>query len=368
MVFRRWLPVVGFCLLLFVLLAGYKVLQIRKLIAFAASFPEASETVGAVSMQPTVWQENLSAVGVIVAPRRVELRNQIEGRIVAVGFAAGAAVKKDQMLVQLDASEEISQLRAVQAEAELAQLALARYQKLMKQNVSSRDQYDQARAQHSVAIARAQELQARIDKKTLTAPFDAQAGLHQLQVGEYLAANTLITQLLGVQDEVWVDFDLPQQQANVALGSAVDVNARGILSTALHGKIIAAEPALSAASRNLRLRAAVDNAEHRLQVGALVDVSVAVASRSVFAVPVTALHHDTQGSYVYVIQPVAGKEELRASVRRVQTGAEKNQQVVIESGLQQGEQVATTGSYKLQENMLTHIRNADAALAAPAAP
>ena len=183
MVFRnknlgRWTKVFIGCLLLVLVLALYKFLQIRKLIAFAESFPEASATVEIFVAQPQIWSETTNTVGEVLAPQAVALRNEVEGRVSAVGFAAGDAVKKDQMLLQLDASEEIAQLRSAQAEAELAQLALARYQKLMAQNLSSREQYDQARAQFAMATARSQALQAVIDKKTLTAPFDGSAGLH----------------------------------------------------------------------------------------------------------------------------------------------------------------------------------------------
>ena len=370
MVFRsknlgRWTKVFIGCILLLLVLALYKFLQIRKLIAFAESFPEASATVEIFVAQPQIWSETTNTVGEVLAPQAVALRNEVEGRVSAVGFAAGDAVKKDQMLLQLDASEEIAQLRSAQAEAELAQLALARYQKLIAQNLSSREQYDQARAQYAMATARSQALQAVIDKKTLTAPFDGSAGLHTLQRGQYLAADTVITQLVGSQKLLWVDFFLPQQQGNINVDTPVSISANGLLTTPLTGYVIASEPAVSSTSRNLKLRAAIDNPDGTLKPGMLVDVQIATAApREVIAVPATAIQHNSTGTFVYVISSAekdtpAEKDQQRATVRNVTIGEEKNRNVIITDGLQSGETVAANGSYKLQDKMLVFVKSAD---------
>jgi membrane fusion protein (multidrug efflux system) len=370
MVFRsknlgRWTKVFIGCILLLLVLALYKFLQIRKLIAFAESFPEASATVEIFVAQPQIWSETTNTVGEVLAPQAVALRNEVEGRVSAVGFAAGDAVKKDQMLLQLDASEEIAQLRSAQAEAELAQLALARYQKLIAQNLSSREQYDQARAQYAMATARSQALQAVIDKKTLTAPFDGSAGLHTLQRGQYLAADTVITQLVGSQKLLWVDFFLPQQQGNINVDTPVSISANGLLTTPLTGYVIASEPAVSSTSRNLKLRAAIDNPDGTLKPGMLVDVQIATAApREVIAVPATAIQYNSTGTFVYVVSSAekdtpAEKDQQRATLRNVTIGEEKNRNVIITDGLQSGETIAANGSYKLQDKMLVFVKSAE---------
>jgi membrane fusion protein (multidrug efflux system) len=353
----RWTRVFIGCLLLVLALALYKFLQIRQLIAFAESFPEASETVEAFLVQPQSWHDTTTTVGEVLAPQAMELRNEVEGRVSAVGFNAGDSIKKDQMLVQLDASEEIAQMRAAQADAELAQTALARYQKLIAQNVSSREQYDQARAQYAMAVARAQALQAVIDKKTLTAPFDGNAGLHTLQPGQYLAADTLITQLVGSQKTLWVDFFLPQQQGNIRAGTPVSISARGLLATPLTGLVIASEPAVSTTSRSLKLRAAIENPDGALKPGVLVDVQIATTlPRDVIAVPATAIQYDSTGTFVYVITTAGENEQPRASLRSVTIGNEKNRTVLIEKGLEAGELIAANGAYKLRDKMLVHVK------------
>ncbi|MCC7516149.1 MAG: efflux RND transporter periplasmic adaptor subunit [Pseudomonadales bacterium] len=354
----RWITAFLGCLLLLLLLAAYKFLQIRQLMAVAAAYPEPSETVEAATVQQQLWQNTITTVGEVLAPHNVELRNEVEGRVIAVGFQAGAPVKKDQMLLQLDASEEIDQLRAAQADANLANATLSRYQKLAAQQVTSREQYDQARAQYAVAAARAQALQAVIDKKTITAPFDGHASLHHLQPGQYLEANTPITQLVGTLDTIWVDFFLPQQQGNIALNTAVNVRANAVFSNALHGVVTAIDPAISPTSRNFKLRATINNPPAALKPSTLVDVEViTAAARPVIAVPATAVQNSDSGHFVYVLESDENNT-LRARTRTVTIGEEKNRSIVINNGLQAGERIATQGAYKLQPGMLVYIKDA----------
>lgn len=351
---RRWAVAVGGCLLLVVVLAAYKTLQIRKLIAFAESFPELSETVEVIPVAEHLWADSVSTTGEVISPQSLELRTESAGKIVAIGFAAGDVVKKDQILLQLDITEEQAQWRAAQAESELAQLALDRYQKLMTQHASSKDQYDQAKAQHDMASAKAQALQAAIDKKTLRAPFDARADLHVLQAGQYLTTNTLVTRLEGMSPDVWVDFDLPQQYVGLSMGAAVTTT--GLTDQQFTGVVFASDAAVSPTSRQLHFRALLPGAAAYLKSGVMVKLGVAAApDKKVLAIPSVAMHYDTEGGYVYTLKTDDSSHTIRAAKRRVTTAQEKNQVVVVTSGLQAGEKIAATGSYKLHDNMLVNV-------------
>ena len=127
---RRWSIIIAVCILIFALLAGFKVLQIREAIKFAESFPEPSETVEAITVSTAQVQPTITTLGSIVAPQTITLHNEIEGRITAVHFKSGATVKQGELLIELDSSEETARLHAVEARAELAQIDLKRVKKL----------------------------------------------------------------------------------------------------------------------------------------------------------------------------------------------------------------------------------------------
>jgi membrane fusion protein (multidrug efflux system) len=354
---KPWLLTTLIALLLVAGLAGYKTLQVRQAISVAASYPEPSETVEAVTAQQKSWQPQLSAAGEIIAPQALTLRNELEGRIVTLGFEPGARVRKGQLLVELDTSEQRAQLAAAEAQMELAQLALKRYEKLLTQNASSRDRYDQARSELAVASANAEALKAVINKQTLRAPFDAYAGLFQLQEGQFLAADTAITQLVGVAPQWWVDFNLPQQQAAIAIGAKVTVASPELLATPLSGEVIARDAAVTTSSRNLRFRALINDPNRHLRPGMLVDVKVAKGGmQQALMLPATAIRRDNFGSYVYRLAAANdGRGEIRAVRQRISVGDTVGDEVLVLSGIEAGQRFAANGAYKLRDGLLVLI-------------
>ena len=86
--------------------------------------------------------------------------------------------------------------------------------------------------------------------------------------------------------------------------------------------------------------------------------SLSKGGKPIIAIPSTAVQYSDTGNFVYVITP-ADNNALRVTTRSVTIGTERNQRVVIESGLQVNERIATNGSYKLQNGMLVHIKSSE---------
>ena len=357
---RRWLVTVLCCVVLVGGLGAYKTLQIRNAIAFAESFPEQSETIEVAVAQLKSWQPKVNALGEIVAPQSIVLRNELAGTIVELGFRAGETVKQGQLLLKQDSREEQARLDAAKAETELAQLAMKRYAKLLQQNASSKDRYDQAKSELAIAKANVKTLRAIIDKKTLLAPFDAFTGLHSLTAGQFLAANSLITNLVGIDQRAWIDFNLPQQQSGVSLNTPVQIVTPNLLAKPITGAIIAIDTAVMAQSRHLRFRAQVQDNQRLLKPGSLVEVSVDVgASQSSIMLPATAIRYDNFGSYIYRVDTnidQQGNQIQRAKKQKVSLGPKQNGDVIVLSGLHEGDLVAANGAFKLSDGMLINIQ------------
>jgi len=357
---RRWLITLAICLLVFGSLAVYKVLQIRAAIDFGASFPEPSATVEAIHSVAHQEQSEITTIGEIVAPQTMDLRNEIEGRVVAVNFVAGAIAHQGQVLLQLDISEESARLESARVRAKLAKLNLRRIEKLIKSNTVSLERLDQARAEYDISVADIRTQEARIDKKTLRSPFDARTGLHEFEVGQLVANNTLITTLVGINDYVWVDFNLPQKYASAEIGTHVKVTTVEAESETLQGKIIARDSVMSAASRNLRFRAQIP-AHSAIHSNAIVNVILPVgAAQERISVPTSAIRNDALGHFVYVLEAQEVSEEYRARRRSVVLGSTMSEPdtlfVSLLSGLKEGELVAGNGAFKLHDGLLVFIK------------
>jgi len=356
---RSWSIVISVCVLVALGLGYFKYRQIQAAIAFGAAFPEPMETVEAFTARQEIWQPTTSITAEAVAIRAVDVSNELAGRIVEVGFAPGANVSAGQLLVRLDTSEEQAQLAAARAEAELARLALERNRKLIQSGAAAEEARDRSQAQFDAASAEVNRLLAIIDKKTVRAPFAAQTSLHQLEVGQYLASASVIARLIGIDEQLWIDFTLPQQQAQLAIGQSVEVTGNGQLFPA---RVIARDAFINERSRNARYRAIVDNRESALLPGSLVTVTVPVgAEQNVTLVPMSAVRRDAFGANVYVLHPAeeGARATERAEKRIVTLGPQRGELVVITAGLRPGERVAANGAFKLRDGILVNAVAAD---------
>lgn len=355
----RWVWTFLLCLLVVSVLGFVKFNQIKAAIAFGESFPEPSETVQSIVVKQSQWQSTLGVMGVVVATRSLDLRNELEGVVTKIGFASGEKVTKDSVLLQIDVENENAQLVGLKAQVSMAQLDVNRFSTLIKNDASSREQFDRAKAQLVVTQANVRAMQSTISKKTLSAPFDAVVGLHQLEVGSYLSANTLITRLVSDGDAVWLDFSVPQEHANLAKGEVIQVTSTGLLMGVHTAKIIALSQEIDLTSRNLRVRALWSNAPKQIKPGALVEVQLSIGNNlNVVRIPSVAVRYDAFGTFVFVLNK-DNNGDFRASRQSIEVQAKDKKTTIVRSGLSIGQNIASIGSSKLRGGILVNVASSD---------
>ena len=354
---KRWLMLLLVFTALIAVLAGLKYQQIQKAIAFAASFPERSASVTAVTAEAGSWTQVYRTIGEVRATRFVALRNEVEGRVTAVGFVGGDKVVPGQVLLSLGVREETAQLDAARAQLKLAELRLQRIIELHADKMASSEDLDKAVADKAVLQANVAALIARIDKKQLLAPFTATTNLHTLEVGQYLSANTMITGLTGNGKHLWLDFDMPQDKANIGIGTLVGITGAGI-KDGLVARVISSEPAINRASRSRGYRALLDDADERLSPGSVVDVAVETSVLDgVFRLPATAVRRSSFGAFVYLLDAAeaGAAAPYRAIRKQVTVARAEGEQLIVTEGLEVGDLVAALGAFKLQQDLLVHV-------------
>jgi membrane fusion protein (multidrug efflux system) len=355
---RRWLWLLLVCVLVAGVLGGLKFMQVRQAIAFADSFPERSEAVTALIVQPGEWQRTYRTIGELRATQNLELRTEVDGKISLIGFVGGDRIKQGQLLLQLDSIEEQAQLRAMRAQLDLAELELKRNAELLAKSLVSKSDYDIARANRDVLTANAAALEAAIAKRTLTAPFDADTGLHTLEIGQFLAANSLVSTLTGQSPNYWVDFKLPQDKLGLSPGDTVQVSGHGIRHGPLAAQVISADSRVESDSRSLGYRALLTDPPATLKAGSVVDVEVATdVMKGVFRLPASAVRKTNFGASVYVLADAeaGAAAAYRATRKEVTVGAVDGSEIIVVSGLEAGDRVAAIGAFKLQDGMLANV-------------
>ncbi len=344
---KKWLLTLAVALAVLFSLGFIKFSQIQAAIAFGESFPEPSETVTQHQLVATQWRESYEVSGMVRATESVQLSVENGGIITQVFGRSGQTLSRGDVFLQIDDSQEQADLSAVQAQIALAELDVKRAKTLVAQRATGQQTLDRAKAQLNVVRAQATALQAVINKKQVRVPFTGRLGFHQLQVGQFIEANTTLVDFVSTTNQRWVDFTIPVDK-RAWLASVTVTSDTQQTST---DKITLAN-SIDNISRKLPVRATLTNAN--LLPGEIVSVSLASPQpQSVFIIPNTALRFDAIGSYVFVIEKEG--EQTRAKREDVTILSQGEQASVITSALADGTLIADIGSFKLREGILVNI-------------
>lgn len=338
-------------------LAAWKYAAIQHANASAARQPEPIESVTVALAKKHTHRETTTSIGTVIALRSITLRNELPGTVRQVTFAPGQVVEAGAVLVTLDVSVEEAELRAQEAQAVVAETLLRRVQRASESRAASEMEVDRARADRDIALAQIARIKAIIARKTLRAPFRARVGLADVHPGQYLNEGTQLTTLQGVDDAAHVDFTVAQPvAAGLRVGDSVEVFTAEASPTA--ARIVAIDARVDPTTRNATVRARIERAGNGPAPGASVRVRIPVGPpRAGVVVPVSALRKGPGGDHVFVI---AADQDgtTRARLRPVLSGAMLGDEVVIHDGLGAGEQVATSGSFKLREAVRVAVAGA----------
>ena len=353
-------------------LGAVKTLQFRKLIAAGKGFAPPPESVSSAPVREEKWQGTLTAIGSVTAAQGVTVTPEIAGTVRQIAFESGTVVAKGDLLLRLDTSSEEAQLRALEAQEELARLNLARDRSLRTQNMISQSQLDAAESTLKQTQGNADTIRATIAKKTLRAPFAGHLGLRLVNLGQYLEAGKPIVSLQSLTP-LYADFSLPQQElARLKTGLAVRVTTDAYPDRQFDGTLAAMNPDLDPQTRSVGLRAAFDNPDQSLRPGMFVRVEVLLPEEQpVLVIPATSILSAPYSDSVFVIesQPASTNGQPQLVVRRqfIRAGRARGDFVSVESGLKPGERVVRSGIFKLRNGMSV-IENNDLAPKSDLAP
>ncbi|MBM0107777.1 efflux RND transporter periplasmic adaptor subunit [Steroidobacter sp. S1-65] len=356
---RQWIGsflLVGAVIVSGVLLSAWKRSSIAESEAAAASQPEPAESIVTALVREHEHVRTTTSIGTVVATRSITVRNELPGTVRHVALEPGKIVEAGTVLVAMDVSVEEADLQALLAQAELARTQFARMQRMSEHRAASEMEVDSARAEQEVVQAQVARIKAVINRKIIRAPFRARIGISDVHPGQYLNEGTLLTTLQGVDDEAYVDFTVSQQvAADLRPGNKVDVFTGSGTTAGTEAEIVAIDARVDPSTRNAMVRAKIKG--DAPAPGASVRVQVDVGTPTMAAVvPASAVRKGPSGDHVFVV--LADEHgKMRARLREVQVDAMAGDQIVITKGLEPGELVAASGSFKLREAALVAVTN-----------
>ena len=337
-----------------------KYTQIKKGMAQNASFQPPPEAVTTFVAKAEQWPTTLSAIGTVAAVHGVTVSADLPGIVDKIAFQSGQTVRQGDLLVQLDTRQEQAQLAAAQAQLELARLNLERMQRLVDTQIGAQADLDRTKAEFKAAEGAVGQIRATIDRKTIRAPFAGVLGIRQVNLGEYMTGGTPIVPLQSLQP-IYVNFSVPQQEiARMTIGGEVRVSSSESRVVAT-GKVTAIDSVIDPATRNIAAQATLANQDGKLRPGMFVETSLVLGKASeVITIPASSINHAPYGDSVFIVTELKDpKGNAYRGVRQqfVKVGAGRGDQVAIVSGVKPGDEVVTSGVFKLRNGAAVQVNN-----------
>ncbi len=297
------------------------------------------------SYQPLT--NTIEANGSVVANETTELRPEVSGRLTYLNIPEGKTVSKGMVLARINDADLQAQLTKLRAQLSLAEKTEERLRKLLEVEGINRADYDVAVNQVNTIRADIGVTQANISRTVVRAPFSGTIGLRNVSPGAYVSPQTVLATLQQVSRSK-IDFTLPEAYANaVKTGKDVVIDINGEKRRAT---VLAVEPTANTTTRNVTVRAIVDNGV--INPGSFVKVLIDAGSKAkTILVPTASIIPEANARKVIVVKNGKGINTT------VETGLRTASGVEILSGLNEGDSVVVTGVLYVRPNSKLKVRS-----------
>ncbi|TCJ98406.1 membrane fusion protein (multidrug efflux system) [Volucribacter psittacicida] len=337
---------------------------------YLANMPENASPVTAYKVEYAEWTPVINSTGLVRPNQGAMLSAQSAGTVTNILIQSGQKVKKGDLLVEIDSSVEQASLKQAEAQLPAARFTYQRYTNLLKSKSVSQSEFDSAKATYDALVAEIESLKASIERRQIYAPFDGQAGIVKVNVGEYITAGT---EIVRVEDRssMKVDFSVAQNDLEkLALGQKVTATADALLGETFGAKVTAIEPAIDSATGLITVQATFDaESSQKLLSGMFVRLRVALPTETnQIILPQVAITYNMYGETAYILtalsdedkQKLADNKDLERMYRANQiTVTTKDRQGIYAQlegkDVNVGDLVVTGGQQRLSNNSLVVV-------------
>ena len=304
-------------------------------------------------------EDDSQAVGTLRSVQGVVVRPEVSGRIQQMAFADGQRVRKGQLMVQLDDTLQVAQLKQAEATASIARTNLQRSRELAAQNFVSQSAVDQNAAALDVALAQVALASAQLVRMKILAPFDGVVGIRSVNVGDYVKDGAELVQLEDLSS-LWVDFRLPERYlSKIRPGQSVELTLDALPGRTFKARVEALDAQLDANGRSVLVRARLANSDGVLKGGMFARVRTVFAVRDqAIMVPEEALVPQGERQFVFKVidNPEGGKLAQKVAVK---VGMRLPGKAEIMEGLAEGDAVVVAGQARLTRGDRMPVRVVD---------
>jgi membrane fusion protein (multidrug efflux system) len=333
--------------------------------------PPVSVVVQQVTTSDAAYYDEYPAI--VRALNEVELRPQVNGYITGIHFKEGDKVKKGQKLYSIDQQQSeatykqaLANLSVQEANLEKAKKDVERYRELGKKDAIAKQQVDYAEtayatAQQQVEAAKAtvRSVQTNVRYATIVAPFDGTIGISSVRLGASVSPGQTLLNTISSDDPIAADIAIDQSEIfrfsellSKKNSSRKDSTFRLAFRNQVYsenGKISFIDRAVDAQTGTIKMRLEFPNPKHTLRAGMSGTLLVLSASQKAVVVPYKAINEQLGEFFVYVA------DSSKATQRKVILGKQIGKNIIIKSGLSEGDTIITEGVQNLREGSVINI-------------
>ncbi len=301
------------------------------------------------------FAEVVRVTGSVEAMEDAIISAEVAGRVQSVADR-GTHVRSGQELVSLDDRIVRSSLEMARANYELAEDALQRQEPLLRDSIISALQYNQVRTQRDQARSQLDQAEKQLSDSRISAPFRGRIEDRMVTAGELVNPGMPVLRLVNL-DRVRINAGVPERYINdIREGTPVAIRLASYSGEELQGEVRYAGSLIVPETRTFPIEIVMDNSDRLFKPEMVVNLQITRrVLDDVLIVPRTALVRDEDGLRLFVV--VQDGDHTVAEARRVVTGAASGAMIVIEEGLNPGENVIVTGQTNVSDGDLVRIQN-----------
>lgn len=310
-----------------------------------------SITVKVIRAQTQNISDEIEALGTTYANEAVNITSDVTDTIAEISFEDGQFVKKGDILVKLSQDEELAQKQGIEAQLREHERELQRLSDLLKRNATAQREFDARKTLLSISKYRLIEIEAKIEDRTIRAPFDGILGLRKISLGSLVQPGDVITTLDNIS-QIKLDFSVPSSYLTVMKeGSTIYATADAFDNKIFQGTVTKISSRVDPSTRAIEVRAILPNPDLSIKPGLLMSVRLLKAKREAILIPEEAITQLKSEHFVHIVRDDNHKIEKR----KITIGLRKPGWVEVLSGIEANSNIVIRGFTRVQPEQSVNI-------------
>ena len=310
-----------------------------------------SVNVEVMVVKPDTMLNIIYSTGTLLPNEKVEMRNEVSGRIIGIYFEEGTEVKQGTLLMKINDQDLQAQLNKNSVQEKMARDEEFRKRQLLEIKAISQEEYDLVSNNLKSVQAERQLLDAQMAKTQMIAPLSGKIGLRNVSPGTFIPSNTLIATIQQV-DPIKIEFSVPEKYTQLMKTGMQISFSMDYTHDPFVGRVYAVESGVDESTRTIKVRATCSNAKRLLIPGTFTRISVVLEQiPDALKIPSEAMVGDIAGYKVFVI-----KKGKAVSVP-IFAGIRTEKDVQITQGLQPGDSLILTGLLQINDGTAVSVKS-----------